>query len=321
MTRRPTHITCGICSTQVEIPANFCDMCGAPLSPRESSREASPVIADSQTDMDMAEEYASLPEWARVCIVAGIGLLPETLILTTGFLRVDLIGLNILYLPLLLGLTVSVAKPASAVSWVDRLNNWLIRKKGQVAERSGYISRFFLKPLLWGLTKIMMWTEHIDNQFLRCGVRITSYLYFIVVMVLVALLMVYVVLIITAFVVGIILGILLLLFILWFIGVLLDGPGSGGRGYKYVRAIKNETRTWRGNMDKVQHHTETSGIWPFLRTTKHIYEDTDGHRGEGWTRDAAQGALKKAQRHDVEHVIDRGLTEKWGGKVNRDKDE
>jgi hypothetical protein len=184
-------------------------MCGSPLDTKGAGRGSS-FSTIGQGAESIIESYTSLPEWGRVCIVLVAGLVFELLVLGTGFLKADPVGFNILFVPLLLGVTVSISKPISAVYWVDRTNEWFLRKRSEVRDKDGYFSRFFGKPLFSGLTKITEWSEKVDNQFTRCGVRITSYLYF-------AGLMFYLAFIVTAIVVGIFIAMFLIGLICWII--------------------------------------------------------------------------------------------------------
>lgn len=140
--------------------------------------------------------------------------------------------------PLIVGAIVTLAKPVAVVSWVDKLNSWLLEKRTKIAEKTGYVSRYFLMPLLWGLTKIMDWTEKVDNQFLRCGIRITAYLYFMAIML-------YLALIATIFIIVIALTVVALWIVLWIWSLLEGGEESPEKGKtpgapQYAKAIDQE---------------------------------------------------------------------------------
>lgn len=83
-----------------------------------------------------------------------------------------------LSLPLLLGAVVYFFKIQKVVSWVETINGWLIEKNASVAERQGFVSRWFFRPLLWGLLKIMNISEEVSDQYLKTAIRTSAYLYF-----------------------------------------------------------------------------------------------------------------------------------------------
>lgn len=82
-------------------------------------------------------------------------------------------------LPVIAGSIVAFAKPDGAVAWVDGKETWLSGKREEYAGKTGYANRFFLRPLFAGLSMITGGTKSIEDPFMRSGVRITSYLYFI----------------------------------------------------------------------------------------------------------------------------------------------
>ncbi len=85
---------------------------------------------------------------------------------------------SILLFPLIIGAVVYFLKVQKAVAWIETLNKWLLNKKTNVAEKTGFVSKWFFRPLLWGLSKIMDSTEQIKDQNLRTAIRISLYLYF-----------------------------------------------------------------------------------------------------------------------------------------------
>jgi len=214
--RPPSYQTCWTCNAEVELPASFCDMCGDPLGLVQANRAN--LSKSGNNGQGIIEIYGSLSEGLRVLIAVGIGLLVEALLLGTGLVTADLFGFNIFYLPLLFGVTVSVAKPGSVISRIDRLVSWLCEKRTLVAKRDGYINQYFLNPFLWGLERIITWTEKIDDEFFRCGVRVTSSLYFTAV----ALYLLFVVSMI-------ILAIIFLFIVLAIIGLILSLSSDQGR--------------------------------------------------------------------------------------------
>lgn len=83
-----------------------------------------------------------------------------------------------IFSPLLLGAIVALAKPAPVVNWTDRVGKWGGGKRQQYAEKNGFFSKFLLRPFFTGLVKIDEWTTNIEDNFLKSGVRLTTYSYF-----------------------------------------------------------------------------------------------------------------------------------------------
>jgi len=129
--------------------------------------------------------------------------------------------------PIIAGAVVAFAKPEGAVTWVDGKETWLSGKRGEYAGKTGYINRFFLRPLFAGLSMITGGTKSIEDPFMRSGVRITSYLYFIGILL-------YLAFVATA----IIVTIALIMVGFWILSFFLDG----GSGTETVRVRK----TWSG---------------------------------------------------------------------------
>lgn len=135
-------------------------------------------------------------------------------------------GIIFLLMPIIIGAVVALAKPKPAVSWTDKLNDWIIEKRGKFAEKDDTLSKYFFRPLFWGLYKIIEWTgKKFEDEFVRSGVRITLVLYFIAVTAFVAYIMIVV-----------IIAIIILVLLLWIISRILFGEEEkeakyAGHGY------------------------------------------------------------------------------------------
>jgi hypothetical protein len=134
--------------------------------------------------------------------------------------------------PMIIGAVVTLAKIEKVVSWIDAFNAWVARKRARAIEKGGRINKYFIRPLLWGLVKIMGWTEQIDNKFLRTGVRVTSYLYFTAIML-------YLAFIATIVIAIIILTVLAIWLALWIIGgILSEGESMSTKStVKYAKEV------------------------------------------------------------------------------------
>jgi hypothetical protein len=132
-----------------------------------------------------------------------------------------LITLIILGFPAIIGAAVYFFKYDKAVSWVESVNDWFLRKKESVSQKSGGVSRWFFRPVLWVLAKIMEWTEQTQDQYLRTAIRIASYLYFIGIALYIS--------------ISIVVGIAILIITFWIIGELL--AGDSGTTYTTRRTV------------------------------------------------------------------------------------
>jgi tetratricopeptide (TPR) repeat protein len=144
--------------------------------PKEGMHHYELILQDMQYARENAEKvrtlidaYHSLSEWPRVFVAAGVGVFLGLAFFGSGLVFV------LLYLPVLLAAILVVAKAITLVSLSDRLDNWLTDTKKHVDERSDLISEFISKPYLLVVGKIMEWSQGIEDQFVRSGVRIASY--------------------------------------------------------------------------------------------------------------------------------------------------
>lgn len=87
--------------------------------------------------------------------------------------------LAILFLasPAIAAAIVALAKPRPVATWVDEFDTWVVNIHPTYHGKTGYVKKVFYKPVLWAFEKIVLWTQKIKNDFVRCGVRIASYMY------------------------------------------------------------------------------------------------------------------------------------------------
>lgn len=126
--------------------------------------------------------------------------------------------------PILLGTIVALAKPIAVVNWTNRFGQWAINKRTSHSERSSSFSKFVLHPFFWCLAKIEQWTGHIKSEFVRSGVRVGAYMYFVAVVA-------YLVIMVTIIIVAAIIALLMFSLIAW---LLTEGSRNRG-GYSVKR--------------------------------------------------------------------------------------
>lgn len=87
--------------------------------------------------------------------------------------------LAILFLasPAILAAIVALAKPLRVLTWVGSFDTWVIDTYPAHHGKTGYVKTVFCKPILWCFQQIVLWTQEIKDNFVRCGVRIASYMY------------------------------------------------------------------------------------------------------------------------------------------------
>ncbi len=72
---------------------------------------------------------------------------------------------------------VAFAKPQPILGWVGAFDLWIRTTQPTYRGKAGYIKKIFCQPVLWAFKKIELWTQNIQDNFVRCGVRAASYLY------------------------------------------------------------------------------------------------------------------------------------------------
>lgn len=148
--------------------------------------------------------------------------------------------------PAIVGAIIAFAKPAPVVVWTSQFGQWAIRKHRVSAEKTGVLTKWAWRPFLWGLEKIDLWTKTIEGEFVRAGVRVGSYTYYIAVVLYLAYWA-----ILTA--VAVVIVVALVLLALWIIGLVLGGAEGRGSGY-------SEKRTGFFGNQYTQHYDESEQV-------------------------------------------------------------
>jgi hypothetical protein len=135
-------------------------------------------------------------------------------------------------LPVLLGSAVWLMKPGSALARMEAWNGWVLRKKEKAQADTGFLSKYWLRPILWTAELLIRWTEKIPDPFLRCGTRIAAYLYFAFAVVAGTLIFAYI-----AF--AVVVAIIMVFVTIWILlKVLGSSDGDEERGYRTSAAAK-----------------------------------------------------------------------------------
>jgi hypothetical protein len=138
----------------------------------------------------------------------------------------------LLALPLTAGGVVALAKPHSVIRWLATFESWTSTKHSLALTKQGF-SRWLVRPYLGGLQRINGWTNRVEDESMRCGVRIASYLYFSLIFGLAVFLAAYVALVVVV-------AIIMIIVMLWVLGEYLssgaDRPSySSWRGRSAAR--------------------------------------------------------------------------------------
>jgi hypothetical protein len=237
----------------------------------------------------------------------------------------NLIPIIILGFPAIIGAVVYFLKYEKAVVWVDSINNWFLRKKETVSQKTGAVSRWFFRPVLWVLAKIMEMTEQTKDQYLRTAIRIASYLYFIGIALYIS--------------ISIVVTIVILMIVLWIIGELLSGDsGTTYTTRRTVSRVKGKSlydtkgifNKKVGRIDEDGNVYDTSGI--FSKKVGKVDDDGKIHDstdifdkqvgridGEGGIHDTTGIFDKKVGRIDEEGGIHdtTGIFDKKIGKLEK----
>ena len=84
----------------------------------------------------------------------------------------------LLYLaPALFGGYVAYMKPQAILSWVDRLDHWVSRRYDATTHASGWFVRWCMRPWLWTMQTVSRWTQAVQDQGQRAGIKVAAYLY------------------------------------------------------------------------------------------------------------------------------------------------
>lgn len=92
---------------------------------------------------------------------------------------IEFLQLIVFFSPVIVGAAVAIFKLDFMIGWMDSLGGWIFRRQAWVRQRSGFISRWFLRPFFWGGFKIFNWTDGIKSPYSRAGVRVAAFAYFV----------------------------------------------------------------------------------------------------------------------------------------------
>lgn len=165
----------------------FCDMCGAGVA-----RAAAVCPQCHATVLPLMQSAAVEPEargmigqpWFKYWpFAAGAGVLAALgvyLVVQPGGSFERYGGLMfVLAAPLLAGLAVSLTKPRDALSLISRTDTWIAKRRDLHVAGGGWFKTWVLFPFYWGLSLVGRLTERVDDDFVRSGVKVSAYLYFV----------------------------------------------------------------------------------------------------------------------------------------------
>ncbi len=208
-------------------------------------------------------------------------------------------------IPLILGAAIYFFKIQQAVDWLESLNGWLLKKREAIAGKEGFISKWFFRPMLWGLSKIMQMTEQIQDPFMRSSVRIAAYLYFAGILTYISL--------------TIVIGIAIFMIVMWLIFEVLmdDGRSSTSRPVRERVREKNLYDTKGFFNKKVGRIDENGNIYD---TTGFFDKKVGNIDEEGRIKDTTAFFDKEKARIDDEGNIHdtTGFFDKKIGKIDND---
>ncbi len=147
-----------------------------------------------------------------------------------------------LMFPAVAGAVVALTRLEPAVAGLTRFDAWIDRTRPAMAGAEGKLSRYVIRPWLWGVGRIRHWSVKTDDRYRRSGVQLASYLYFSSVVALA----VYFALIVTVVLILMAIGFMIAL---WALGHALGG-GSSGDVEKVVRRragkvyVEHEDKTY-----------------------------------------------------------------------------
>jgi hypothetical protein len=163
---------CTGCGGENEQDHHFCVHCGISLQTAHSAprfqREPTAIIQkpthDEQQKITIISIAAIIASFIVVFILTGIN--PKTIP-----------ALLLLFFPLILGELIFLLKARKPVLMIEKFQTWLKGKKETNTHRAGFVSKWFLEPLLLCLAKTMQVAEGIENPHFRAGVITSALLY------------------------------------------------------------------------------------------------------------------------------------------------
>jgi len=191
-------IKCISCDSLVELPANFCEMCGTTLNVQTVTEK--PELEDSK-------ELILRIIIPVVAVAMGLYLL---------FSKYPSSGmLLLLLLPLIIGTVVGSINSDQMNSLQSKSINWCLLKLSGLKDKDGKRHRYFFRPWHWMLTQLISYQEKITNPFVRAGFLCAAFLYLTGIM----FFLIYMA-------VAVVVTIILIGIICWFIFMIMEGGGS-----------------------------------------------------------------------------------------------
>lgn len=115
----------------------------------------------------------------------------------------DWFGWFLWALPLIAGVAIAASRPAEAVAWVNQASAWWDRRHLAAKARGGLFVGFIWKWLTWGFSKLHRWTERIEDEARRAGLRVALFFYVAAISVTVMASLIYLALVVFVILIGI----------------------------------------------------------------------------------------------------------------------
>jgi len=166
---------CTNCGNETDADTAFCDNCGTSINnvTIAESTGTSPVL-DAAVDPD-TEPPSALGRWlpqiagaTTIAIAIAIGGVWR------GGELADFLLFLVLLSPVIAGGFVALANNDSAVSVVDRLNDWCAATDSALANSSSFWRKYLARTVLWPFKKVGNWTRSIQDPYWKSGVRVVS---------------------------------------------------------------------------------------------------------------------------------------------------
>lgn len=175
---------CMECGGRNEKDHLFCIHCGVALpqpiaaTTPEDRAQCSPVTHESTAKVPSFSDRQKV----GAIMVGAILAAYVAVFVFTGSNPSILPGLTVLFLSLVPGMVVFLARIEKPVLWAEDLQSWAVSQADAMVNKGRFTHTWFLRPLALGLLKTLQWAEGMKDPYLRSGILITASLYFIVIM-------------------------------------------------------------------------------------------------------------------------------------------
>ena len=179
-----------------------------------------------------------------------------------------LIKVALLILPIIGGLFVAVQKPAEFVAWINSASAWWDRHYSAVKAKGGFIVGGVWRALIWGFHKLHGWTEGVEDEALRAGIRLALFFYIGGLSLIIIASAIYVAVVLALIAVG-----------LWILGMVLGGESDSSSGMSYTspsasqRGRSRRRKDWLGE-EYVEHSDDSGEVVGRSRVKKDWLGDT-----------------------------------------------